>query len=52
MVVEPLAEKLRNPATTLPEKYRVLFSVKGVPGSDAFGALAQGHTFIYSDHRL
>lgn len=41
MVVAPLAEKLRNPATTLPEKYRVLFSVKGVPGTEAFEALAQ-----------
>jgi hypothetical protein len=41
-VVQTLEGKLKDPATQLPEKYRVLFSLRNVAGSDAHAALVTG----------
>ena len=41
-VVADLTRKLVDPATTLPEKYRVLFSLRNVKGQAAQDALVQG----------
>lgn len=40
--INKLRNKLEDAATTLPEKYRVLFSLRNVAGPDAHAALAQG----------
>lgn len=41
-VVESLKKKLLLPGTSLPSKYRVLFSLRNVPGQEAQDALAAG----------
>lgn len=41
-VVADLRAKLVDPATALPEKYRVLFSLRNVKGHEAHEALTQG----------
>lgn len=40
--VAVLRQKLANPATTLSQKYRILFSLRNVPGSDAEEAMLLG----------
>lgn len=44
--IEGLHRKLVNEATTLPEKYRVLFSLRHVPGELAHNALLDGECCI------
>ena len=41
-VVEELRLKLTQPGISLPEKYRVLFSLRNLKGSSAHQALVQG----------
>lgn len=41
-VIEALKGKLLDPNTSLPEKYRVLFSLRNIKGSDAHDALLTG----------
>lgn len=41
-VVAGLLEKLRNPATSLPSKYRILFSLRGIAGETAHAAMLEG----------
>lgn len=41
-VVQGLLDKLRNPATSLPAKYRILFSLRGIAGPAAHAAMLEG----------
>lgn len=41
-VVDALRRKLRDPATSLEAKYRVLFSLRGIQGSEAHAAMLEG----------
>lgn len=41
-VVLDLKQKLLDPKTTLPEKYRILFSLRNVKGAAAHDALTLG----------
>lgn len=41
-VVATLRHKLVQPETTLSQKYRVLFSLRNIPGSAAESAIVQG----------
>ena len=41
-VVEALRRKLGDPSTTLPQKYRVLFSLRNLQGQEAHAAMLQG----------
>lgn len=41
-VVEGLLRKLRDPNTSLPAKYRVLFSLRGINGAEAHAAMLEG----------
>jgi hypothetical protein len=41
-VIAALERKLLGDATTLPEKYRILFSLRNVKGQEAHGALLTG----------
>jgi len=43
-VVEALRLKLLSPKTSLPQKYRVLFSLRNIAGEAARQALAEGET--------
>ncbi len=49
-VVEALRLKLLSPKTSLPQKYRVLFSLRNIAGEAARQALAEGK--MPSCHRL
>lgn len=42
-VIEDLRQKLTDPTSSLPEKYRVLFSLRNVKGPLAHQALLQGN---------
>lgn len=42
--VEALEAKLRSPETSLPEKYRVLFSLRNIQGREAHEALSLGES--------
>ena len=41
-VVQALRRKLADPSTTLPQKYRVLFSLRNIAGEEAHGAMLVG----------
>ena len=41
-VVQALQAKLVAPSTSLPQKYRVLFSLRGIAGEEAHAAMLQG----------
>lgn len=41
-VVKLLREKLADPSTTLPEKYRILFSLRNIAGKHAQEAMLLG----------
>jgi deoxyhypusine monooxygenase len=41
-VVAVLREKLAHQSTTLPEKYRILFSLRNIAGKDAHDAMLLG----------
>ena len=43
-MVEALRVKLLSPKTSLPQKYRVLFSLRNIAGEAARQALAEGET--------
>lgn len=46
-VVHDLQQKLIDSNTTLPEKYRVLFSLRNVKGAAAYDALELGVAFMF-----
>lgn len=41
-VVQSLLDKLRSPDTTLPAKYRILFSLRSIAGPTAHAAMLEG----------
>ena len=41
-VVETLRQKLVAPTTTLSQKYRILFSLRGIAGQEAHAAMLEG----------
>ena len=43
-VVASLRRKLVHPETSLSQKYRVLFSLRNIPGAAAEQAIVEGHT--------
>ncbi len=42
VAVQALLSRLKNPATSLSEKYRILFSLRNLPGSTSHNALLEG----------
>jgi len=49
--VASLEAKLRSPETSLPEKYRVLFSLRNIQGPEAHEALSLGALIAFSSVR-
>ncbi len=41
-VVEALKRKLVDPSTSLPQRYRVLFSLRNIQGPEAHAAMLEG----------
>lgn len=44
-VVEALQRKLKDPKTSLAQRYRVLFSLRNIQGSKAHAAMLEGECF-------
>ena len=42
VIVRSLLENLKNPATSLSQKYRILFSLRNLKGSESHAALIEG----------
>ncbi len=46
-VVSALQAKLLDPATSLPHKYRILFSLRSVAGAEAEAAILRGADLLF-----
>lgn len=47
-IVAALRHKLVQPGTSLSHKYRVLFSLRNIPGHEAGDAIIEGTGLVYS----
>jgi len=42
LIVQALLKNLKNPATSLSQKYRILFSLRNLKGAESQAALIEG----------